>query len=181
MTSRKLFSGKGGNELDSDDDIDLFVPVSSAQDIYIQNLVNSLNSGDPKERELSIISVINLSSNLEKKFVESIIKGEIIKILGERLLDPITSIALNTFEALGKLAKVSNTHDLTSMFQNQFEKNKLVDVMFAVKKTFHTELAVVYKQSSENEKPSTNTTAFNSLKGLFLLLGVLFENCDQKF
>jgi len=51
---------------------------------YMQNLYKALCLADQKERELSLISIINISKQLPDNIIVKLFDSDLIKILGQR-------------------------------------------------------------------------------------------------
>lgn len=106
--ARKLFS----QDIEDEDEIDFDcqnMEGLAGVDLNEQ-MIRNLDSTDEKVRELSCISIANLSSSMEVEFYGKFLSAEIVKKLVDRITDPYSQISFNSLSALQRLAGLSRVH-----------------------------------------------------------------------
>lgn len=126
---RKLFS----YDVHEEDEIDFDAP--SLQELggvdLNEQMIRNLDSTDEKLRELSCISIANLSSSMEADFYSKFLSPEIVKKMIDRITDPYSQISYNSLAALQRLASLSRVHLKANELEHACQSGMLVAVLKA--------------------------------------------------
>jgi hypothetical protein len=124
---RKLFSA----DVDEEDEIDFEDPnlVATEGVDLNEQMIKNLDSTDEKLRELSCISIANLSSSMEPDFYSKFVSTDIIKKLVDRITDPYSQISYNSLAALQRLTALCKTHGKAVELEASFQASMLVAVL----------------------------------------------------
>lgn len=126
---RKLFA----KDIEEDEEIDFDGQnINIANDIELnEQMIQNLDSHDEKLRELSCISIANLSSGMEPEFYSKFLSPDIIRKLADRVTDPYSQISLNSLSALQRLASLSKVHNKASELEVSLTSSMLVSTLKA--------------------------------------------------
>lgn len=124
---RKLFS----HDIEEVDEIDFqgqMHPATDALELNDQMILN-LDSTDEKLRDLSCISLANLSSHMEPDFYAKFLNTHILKKLADRITDPYSQISYNSLSALQRLASLCRVHNGATLLETNFRQIMLLEVI----------------------------------------------------
>lgn len=146
---RKLFT----KDIEEDEEIDFDGQnITMGNDVELnEQMIRNLDSHDEKMRELSCISIANLSSSMEPEFYSKFLSPEIIRKLADRITDPYSQISLNSLSALQRLASLSKVHNRSAELEASLKSSMLISTLKAQGDSACTNIKTSLQQMIENK------------------------------
>jgi hypothetical protein len=125
--SRKLFA----QDIEEEDLIDFDAQVNPSDEggELNEQLAKNLDSVDEKLRDLSCVSIANLSSSMPAEFYSRFLAGDIVQKLTSRVTDPYSQVSYNSLSALQRLVALCPVHNQTEVLEKSFKEALLIQTV----------------------------------------------------
>lgn len=127
---RKLFSRDADDENDETIDFDMIgsTPFEAAPDMASQ-MIKNMNSEDEGMREMAMVSIANLSSEMEPEFYQQFLMKPVLVKLTETITDSHSQVCFNSLTAIQRLVSLSRVHKQSALLEAGFLETQLVSVV----------------------------------------------------